>query len=216
MKSPYNVVKDFEESIAEYAGSKYAVAVSSCTEALLLACAYWFEYRDFDKWRDETTRNIISLPKRTYVGVPMSVINAGGKVHWRDEEWVGAYQLKPAPIWDSAKWLTTGIYKHLSGDDDKTMVCISLHWAKTLAVGWGGVILTNDEEAVKWLKRARFDGRTEGVHPSEDTFDQRGWHCIMSPAQAAEALTRLSFLPKHNDPIPADGYPDLSKHKAFQ
>ena len=207
--NPYQVVKDFEKAIAEYTGAKYAIAVSSCTEALLLACAY--RLKDISK----EDLPIVSIPKHTYVGVPMSIIHAGGIIRFRDEEWVGLYELQPHNIWDAAKWLTSGMYKTVEELKKNPIVCISLHWAKTLSVGWGGVILHNDEEADTWMRRARFDGRTEGVHPSEDKFDQLGWHCIMSPAQAAEALTRLSFLPKHNNPIPADGYPDLSKFKLF-
>ena len=36
----YESVVNFENSIAEYAGSKYAIAVETCTAALLLSCAY--------------------------------------------------------------------------------------------------------------------------------------------------------------------------------
>lgn len=214
MKNPYDIIKQFEESIAEYCGSPYAVAVSSCTEALMLACAYYNRLAQH-YFRDDEEQ-CITIPSRTYVGVPHSIIHSGAKVKFEDEEWHAAYQLKPYPIWDSAKWLTSGLWKYFAEDKNDTMVCISLHWAKTLNLGWGGVILHGSKDADDWLRKARFDGRTEGVHPSADTFDQPGWHCIMSPAQAAEALTRLSFLPKHNDPIPADGYPDLSKHKAFK
>lgn len=205
--NPYKVIQDFEKAIAKYTGAKYAIAVSSCTEALMLACAYYLK---------DSKKKDISIPKHTYVGVPMSIIHAGGKVKFRDENWMGLYKLEPSNIWDAAKWLTSGMYKSIHKQSPNPVVCISLHWAKTLSVGWGGVILHNNKEMDTWLRRARFDGRTEGVHPSKDTFDQIGWHCIMSPAQAAEALTRLSFLPKHNLPIPADGYPDLSQHKLFQ
>ena len=32
--NPFKIVRMFEEEIAEYAGSKYAVSVDSCTNAL--------------------------------------------------------------------------------------------------------------------------------------------------------------------------------------
>ena len=38
--NPYQAVKDFEQTIAEYAGAKYGVAVESCTAALFLALKY--------------------------------------------------------------------------------------------------------------------------------------------------------------------------------
>lgn len=38
--NPYKIVSDFEQAIAEYAGSKYAVAVESCTAAIFLSLMY--------------------------------------------------------------------------------------------------------------------------------------------------------------------------------
>ena len=38
--NPYKIVRMFEEEIAEYTGSPYAVSVDSCTNALFLVCKY--------------------------------------------------------------------------------------------------------------------------------------------------------------------------------
>ena len=38
--NPYKIVQMFEEEMALYTGAKYAVAVSSCTDGLLMCCAY--------------------------------------------------------------------------------------------------------------------------------------------------------------------------------
>lgn len=198
--NPFDVVRDFEDALADYAGSDFAVATTSCTMALLLACA-WFNYRDGP--------STVSIPKRTYVGVPMSIINAGHSVEFRDEGWLGKYRLDPLPIWDSARWLTSGI--HLA----REMTCLSFHWRKHLSVSQGGMILHDDPEADEWLRRARFDGRREGVDPKDDTFDFVGWHAYLSPSVAAEGLTRLAMLPRHNEPLPNDPYPDLSLAPAF-
>jgi dTDP-4-amino-4,6-dideoxygalactose transaminase len=189
--NPYQVVKDFEQGLCEYSGAKYAVTTTSCTAALLLACAYL-------KVKE------VEIPKRTYVSVPMSILHAGGTVKFRDEDWVGMYQLKPYPIWDSARWLTSGMYKK------GQFICLSLHWTKTLGLGQGGVILHDSDEADEWFRRARFDGRKEGVAPKDDTFDFIGWHCYMSSRDAADGLFRLMLLPKVNEPLPNDPYPDLS------
>jgi hypothetical protein len=51
-------------------------------------------------------------------------------------------------------------------------------------------------EADAWLRRARFDGRTEGVAPKDDTFEQLGWHCYMSADVAAALLLKLHSLPQ--------------------
>jgi dTDP-4-amino-4,6-dideoxygalactose transaminase len=38
--NPYKIVQMFEEEIAEYTGSPYAVALDNCTDALFLCCTY--------------------------------------------------------------------------------------------------------------------------------------------------------------------------------
>jgi dTDP-4-amino-4,6-dideoxygalactose transaminase len=96
------------------------------------------------------------------------------------------------------------------------MQCLSFHWTKHLSIGQGGAILLDDPEAAAWLRRARFDGRTEGVAPKDDVFDVIGWHAYMMPRDAAEGLTRLALLPRHNDDLPWSDYPDLSQAPVFQ
>jgi dTDP-4-amino-4,6-dideoxygalactose transaminase len=229
--NPFQVVRDFERAVAEYTGAPYVVAVNSCTSALMLAVA-WHLRLDIDGTvMDAQTkimllddfydsRPAIEIPKRTYLSVPMSIIHAGGRPTFRDEEWEGAYQLKPLPVWDSARWFDFGMYGNNAyihmANNKGAMVCTSHHWSKTLGIQQGGCILHDDPEADAWLRRARFDGRTEGVAPINDTITQVGWHCYMSPEVAAEGLVRLHHLPKHNAPLPNDDYPDLSQLEIFQ
>lgn len=196
MPHPFKVVADFETALCRYTNARYAVAVNSCTMAILLACA----------WQKVGK---VCLPNRTYVGVPQSVLNAGGSVEFEDVDWLGEYQLKPYPIWDSARRFTGGMYRPGS------MQCVSFHASKILGVEQGGAILHDDWEADKWLRRARFDGRTEGVHPRDDEFI-RGWHCYMSPSVAAQGLLKLYSLPAQNADLPNDLYPDLSKAECFR
>ena len=229
--NPHAVTKDFEKALCEYTGAPYAVCVNSCTMALLLAVAWHLDGKENIRQRpgglgDELP--YIEIPKRTYISVPMSIIHAGGWPTFRDEEWVGEYQLKPLPVWDSARWFTSGLFncidspsgpRHFSGPYHSpmaAMVCVSFHWSKTLGIQQGGAILHGDPEADEWLRRARFDGRSEGVAPKDDKFSMIGWHCYMSPEVAAEGLVRLSFLPKHNAPLPNDDYPDLSEMEIFR
>ena len=191
MFNPHQVTRDFEKALCEYTGARYAVTVNSCTAALLLACAYH-------------KVSEVTIPKRTYVSVPQSIIHAGGKVRFEDKEWKGRYKLKPYPIWDSARLFTSGMFQ------EGQMDCVSFHWSKTLGLQQGGAILHDDPKADEWLRRARFDGRKEGVAPKDDTFNFVGWHCYLSPEISALGLMRLSLLPKDNAPLPNDPYPDLS------
>ena len=202
MVNPFKVVEDFEEAIAEYCGSKYAIACDSCTNALTLCCDY-FQVGE------------VTIPKKTYVSVPQSIINAGGRVHFTDldEDWQlrGYYQLWPYPIYDSARLCTSDMY--IPG----SYMCLSLHWGKTLNLGQGGVILTDSKKDMEYFKKARWDGRTAGVAPKDDEITFIGRHCPMSPRDAADALTRLHFLPKHNEPLPVEkGYADLSNFEVFK
>lgn len=213
MNSPHQVTKDFERALCEYTGAPFAVAVNSCTMALLLAVA-WFNRQDdhrsgpmSSKYAD---RPPVNIPRFTYVGVPQAIIHAGARPVFRDEDWIGMYRLWPLPVWDSARLLTSGMYRV------GQMQCLSFHFAKTLGDTQGGAILLDDYEAYEWLKKARFDGRTEGVPPKMDTFTQIGWHCYLSPDVSARLLAHLSVLPKHNEPLPNDDYPDLSQMEVFR
>lgn len=206
-KHAWNVVKDFERVIASYTGAPYAVAVDSCTNALLLAVAY--------HQRNKVVPQDIEIPRFTYVGVPMSIRNAGAIVSFRDEAWTGMYQLKHTPIYDAARIFTSGMYR------PGTMMCLSFHWTKHLRIGRGGAILCDDKAAVAWLKRARFDGRSEGVAPKSDKFPHLGWHVVMSPASAAQGLLLMAGIEEHNEPLPwgpgtSSDYVDLSKLEIFQ
>lgn len=220
---PFQVVRDFEQALCDYTGAPYAVTTTSCTAALMLAVAWHL------RWPNEGGEKYVDLnvdiPRRTYVGVPYAIREAGGRPTFRDENWRGAYQLKPLPVWDSARWFTSYMYpadgrvQNVPSEYPSVghMVCVSFHWSKTLGIQQGGAILHDDPEADAWLRRARFDGRAEGVTPAWDTFPlARAWHCYMSPEVAAEGLVRLSHLSRHNDPLSNSDYPDLSKIEVFK
>lgn len=202
MSNPFKIVAEFEQALSEYTGAPYVVAVSSCTMALLLAVKYEMTNYHYPR--------IITIPKRTYVSVPMSIIHAGGKVRFRNEKWTGLYQLDPLPVWDCARFFTQDMY--MPGQ----MMCVSFHTTKILGDTQGGAILLDNEEAYKWLKRMRFDGRTEGVPPHLDAITEVGYHCYLSPDVAARLLHKLSVLPAYNAPLENSHYPDLSKFEIFR
>jgi len=206
-KHAWGVVRDFEQVVASYTGAPYAVAVDSCTNALLLAVAYSI--------RNAPIRQAVDIPRFTYIGVAMSIRNAGADVTFRDEQWDGKYLLLPYPIYDAARHLTSRMY--IAG----TLMCLSFHWAKHLPIGHGGAILCDNKETAAWLKRARYDGRTEGVAPKSDAFRHIGWHVVMSPVSAAQGLLLMASMNEHNDPLPwgpgtDSDYPDLSQIGLFK
>jgi dTDP-4-amino-4,6-dideoxygalactose transaminase len=199
----YRVVNAFESELADYTGAPDAVAVNSCTNALLLALT-WERMRGVE--------GPIVLPRRTYVGVLQSVLNAGFKVLWGeldDDEFqsVGFYPLFPTDVWDFARRLSHNLYRAPMGET----WCLSFHAAKQLPLGRGGAILTDDPQAAEWFRAARMDGRPPGGAIEDTVFP--GFHCPMPPDVAARGLDVLS---RWNDagysppPLPPTDYPDLS------
>jgi dTDP-4-amino-4,6-dideoxygalactose transaminase len=205
----FAVVRQFEQAVADFTGAPYAVAVNSCTNALFLSLKYKAYLSD-----GESLKEPVSIPMLTYVSVGMQIMHAGYKLVFREEDWQGSYELSPLNIHDAARRFRKMMY--LSEYDEGAMVCTSHHWSKILGVQQGGMILTDSKGAVTWLKKARFDGRTEGVAPADDKFGMLGYHMYMSPEIAAEGLVRLSHLKNHTMDLPRDDYPDLSKMEIFK
>ncbi len=199
--NPHHITREFESALCEYTGAPYAIAVNSCTMALLLMLA-WMRM-EFGSYK-------VSVPMRTYVSVPQCVLHTGHTLHFIDLAWSGAYKLWPLPVWDCARRFTSGMYKQ------GQFQCVSFHASKILGDTQGGAILHDNAEADEWLRRARFDGRTEGVAPEDDRIDMLGWHCYLSPDVAARLLWKLSVLPEHNTDLPNSDYPDLSTFQIFR
>jgi dTDP-4-amino-4,6-dideoxygalactose transaminase len=192
---PYTIVSEFEKKIAEFAGSKYAVAVDSCTNALFLCCKY-------------LKVNKITIPSKTYVSVPCAIIHAGGVVAFEDVNWSQKYQLKPYPIYDAAGEFHKNMYV------ENSYFCISFSATKPINIGKGGMILTNDEQAKDWFKLARYMGRHE-IPLKEDKIEVLGWNMYMTPEQAARGLLLL-LSPRKCPTVCSNNYPDISKFNIYK
>jgi dTDP-4-amino-4,6-dideoxygalactose transaminase len=193
--NPYKIVQMFEEEVAEYTGAPFAVAVDSCTNALFLCCSYLKVQK-------------VTIPKRTYLSVPQSILHAGGTVQFEDLSWQGIYQLKPYPIYDAAKRFTSNMYK------DGSLMCLSFHIKKHLKLGKGGMILTDNPEAVEWLKKARYEGRSEKAYHL-DNIKSMGWNMYLSPLEAALGLMLMQNMTLENADLEED-YPDLTHFDLFK
>jgi len=197
----YDVVKDFEERVAEYAGANYGVAVNSCTNALMLSM---FFRRVFDSYSGSVT-----IPAETYVGVAYSVINAGLEINFSHEKWKGAYTIEPIDVIDSALRFKRNMYVNGS------LYCVSFHDKKVLPVCDGGMILTNNIVEYEILRRMRYDGRKPGVSVFDDNFTLPGFHCHMKPDVAARGLMLMDAVKDYNRDLECE-YPDLSKYEIFE
>jgi dTDP-4-amino-4,6-dideoxygalactose transaminase len=210
MSDPHQITRDFEAALCSYTGARYAVTTTSCTQAILMACAWWANRNTASPTDRVGVPLQIFMPRFSYVGVPASIRNAGFSIAFRDEDWQGEYELQPLPVWDSARRFTSGMFR------PGAMQCVSFHATKILADSQGGAILHDNPEADAWLRRARFDGRTEGIAPKDDQVTYPSWHAYMSPDVAARLLWKLQGLPRHNPYLPRSDYPDLSLMEAFK
>jgi dTDP-4-amino-4,6-dideoxygalactose transaminase len=209
----HKITEDFEKRIAEYTGSPFAICVDNQSNALFLCLTYY-------KLKNPN-QEIISIPQRTYPSVPCEIIHAGFKVNFKKSETTtlkGAYRLEPSTIWDSALRFTGDMYIPSS------FMCLSFTGPyKHLKLSKGGAILTDDFEAYKWFKKARFSGRAECSY-HEDDFDDNpvlGWNFYMIPELSARGLLLIEQFynadgsKKVNDDIELP-YPDLSKFKIWK
>jgi dTDP-4-amino-4,6-dideoxygalactose transaminase len=195
---PREAIDLFEKKVAEFAGAKYGIAVDCCSHGLFLSLKYL------------NATGTITIPSRTYISVPMQIKHAGCNVAFEDVSWSGVYQLKPYPVWDGAVRWTKGMYQggfHV----------VSFQMKKRVPIGKGGMILTDDINAYRWLKRACHDGRDVNMFYGDMEFDMLGWHYNMTPEDAARGIILMTNTPEVNDDSATDkSYTDVSRFKIFQ
>lgn len=188
----FDVVRAFESRVAAYAGAKYGVAVATGTWAIFLSC------------RLLKVKEVV-LPARTFISVPMAVLDAGGTVRFQDYPWGGIYQLAPYPIWDACLRWHRGMYHG-------GLHCMSFQARKSLPIGEGGMILTDDRESAEWLRAAAYCGRRPPDYRIEDVTE-RGWLAYMTPAKAAQGLHLMEYT--KDAPDQRVIYQDLRKAPLF-
>jgi dTDP-4-amino-4,6-dideoxygalactose transaminase len=203
--NPHAVTQEFEKEIARYTGAPYCVCVDNESNALFLALMY-------DDIRDKT----ITIPAHTYMSVPCEIIHAGGKVKFYNSDNLlkGPYGLHGSNVIDSALRFTADMFI------PETYMCCSFTGPyKHLKLGKGGCILTDNEKAYKWFKRARFSGRNERSYHI-DVFDMLGWNFYMNPVIASLGLLLMNqfYNMDGSKKIMPDlelPYPDLSNFPIY-
>jgi dTDP-4-amino-4,6-dideoxygalactose transaminase len=199
----HKITADFEQRLCDYTGSPYAVAIDNCSNALFLCMKF-------------LNVGTVKLPAHTYPSVPCEVIHAGGKVEFYSspEYLTGKYRLEPYPIWDCSLDFTADMY--IPGN----LMCLSFTGPyKQLKLGKGGAILTDNETAYKWFKKARFSGRNECSY-LEDRLTSLGWNFYMMPEIAAKGVQLMDQFyvdgeKKNNVPL-SHRYPDLREWPIYQ
>ena len=168
----FDVIRVFEEQVASFFGSPYAVAVDCCTHAIEL-CLRHQNIKEF------------STPKRTYISVPFLANKLNIDHSWRDEEWSEFYFLGDTNIADAAVlWRKDSFIEN-------TFMCLSFQYRKHLSLGRGGMILTDNKKAAKRLKKMSYDGRIPMVPWREQNISSIGFHYYMTPETAQLGLDKL-------------------------
>ena len=203
INDPWDWVTHFEKAISQYAGSKYAIACDSNTNAIRLVLHY-LGIVDTD----------IIIPSRTYVSVANQIILSGNRPKFEDIEWDGLYPIGDTTIVDAACAFHVDMYNKFI---DSYMI-LSFHHRKILNIGQGGMILTNDEKFNEWARPMIYDGRHTDRMYDEDEFECVGWHMYMSPESAERGLEIFNsncISLKNNNCGGSESYSNLNTKKIF-
>ena len=194
----FKVVNDFEQKIAHWYGSPYAVAVDCCTHGIELSLRH---------------QNVLSItvPKRTYLSIPFLADKLGIELKWKEENWKDYYYIGDTNIIDAAVLWRKHSYI------PETFMCLSFQFQKHLSLGRGGMILTDDKDARDELKRMSYDGRDPDIPWRDQDISTRGYHYYMTPETAELGLKKL---PKAIETKPRDweleDWPDLRDMEVFK
>jgi dTDP-4-amino-4,6-dideoxygalactose transaminase len=196
----FNIVTEFENKIAEFFGSKYAVAVDSCTHGIELCLRYLNDKK-------------ISVPKRTYLSVPFLSEKLGITREWRDEIWENYYCVN----FGNKKIFDAAVLWEKNGYIPNTFMCVSFQYQKHLSLGRGGIILTDNLKDSIILKKMSYDGRLPNIPWRDQNIDCVGYHYYMTPETAQLGLDKLSEA-INNKPkkwVVTD-WPDLTEMEIFK
>lgn len=110
-------VELFEQKLRQYTGFKYATCVDCCTNGILLALETLMYCGGLDKDED-----VLQIPRRTYMSVPMTLRNNGWKIRLVDQYWLGSYRISPVDVYDAA----TDLHENMAAEYGKNdFVCVS-------------------------------------------------------------------------------------------
>ena len=193
----FDVVEQFEKRIANFFGAPYAIATDCCTHAIELCLRY--------KNVQHTT-----VPKHTYLSIPMTLEKLGLDWKFNDEEWSDYYKLKDTNIIDAAVLWKPNSY--ISG----TFMCLSFQFKKHLSLGRGGIILCDNLLDHNELIKMSYDGRRRDSPWIEQNVDQIGYHYYMTPETAQLGLDKLpNAVNTESNNWTWKDYPDLSIMPVF-
>ena len=192
----FETVTKFEQELAKFYNSPYAVAVDCCTHGVELCLKY-------------TESQTITVPKHTYISIPFLSHKLGIELIWKDENWIDYYYLTDKVIDAAVLWKKDSYIPN-------TFMSISFQFQKHLSLGRGGIILTDDKVAAEQLKKMTYDGRIPNVPWRTQNISTLGYHYYMTPETAQNGLNKLqSAIETKPKQWVLNDWPDLTKMDIF-
>ena len=193
----FEIVREFENKIAEFFGAPYAVAVDCCTHGVELCIRY-------------TDTEIISVPKRTYISIPFLANKIGIDFIWKDQDWKDYYHLTNNIIDAAVLWKRDS---YIPG----TFMCVSFQFQKHLSLGRGGVILCDNKDDAVELKKMTYDGRHPDIPWRAQNITTMGYHYYMTPETAQKGLEKLEkAIETKPRQWTVNDWPDLTRMEVFR
>jgi dTDP-4-amino-4,6-dideoxygalactose transaminase len=183
-------VEEFEENFCEYIGAKYACTINSATNAIFLL----FLNRDIE----------VKIPSVIPPVVCNALLTSGNKINFVDNtEWVGnSYVLHDFgnyKIIDSAQKVEKDQFKKEAQDND--IMFFSFYPTKPIGSCDGGIIVSNDQSKIEWLKEACLNGMSY----AKDNWDRKikfpGYKMYMNSIQAYIANENLKKLANKDEKL---------------
>ena len=175
------IVTEFENSIAEYVGAKYAVSFSSATNAIFLAL--------------QNKNTTITVPSMIPPVVLNAIITSGNKHSFRDDvDWVGdsyiLHEFDDYKIVDSAQKIEKDQFIKECNDSD--LMVFSHYPTKPIGSCDGGMIVSNSLNKITELRELALNGMSYSVNNWERKIKVPGFKMYMNSIQAEIGLNNLS------------------------
>jgi len=178
------IVEDFEQTIANFVGAKYAVSIHSATMAIFLSLL-------------EQEKTTVQIPCIIPPVVPNAILTSGHNISYSDDiNWVGQsyilHEFDNYKIIDSAQQLDKDQFKNQANDSD--LMIFSFYPTKPVGSIDGGMIVSNDKAKIDRLRILSRYGTTFEDNSWERKIVLPGWKMYMNSVQAYVAMENFKKL----------------------
>ena len=222
-------VEEFENKFSKFIGTKYAVALNSCTSALEISVNY-LNLKENDE---------VIVPVQTFIATGTAVTSQGGKIIFaeinKDTFCIDLEEIKSKVTSKTRAIMLVHFAGYLAHDSIEIrnyckknnifliedcahaigskikgiyageigdVGCFSFFSTKTITTGEGGMLTTNNEDLYNFAKSLRERGR-DWNHPTE-IYDKSWRNCRVPEFSALLGINQLSHINeiiKHRDEI---------------